>query len=91
MHPSVSSVACQLTATGFSSRMVDMHRVESTSIDSVGYEDGDLYVRFLENRETYVYYDVEEAVYDGLMAAESMGKFVNQRIKPHYRCDKVHQ
>ena len=59
-----------------------MH-VESSSIDSVGYDPVTqrLYVRFVESGAAYVYADVPESVFDQLLAAGSKGRYFNQMIR----------
>jgi len=56
--------------------------VVSSNIRSIGY---DASARVLEvefnNGTVYQYYDVPEELYDGLMAAESHGKFFASYIK----------
>jgi len=37
----------------------------------------------------YQYFDVPRAVYQELIAADSIGAYVNQVIKPRYRCTKI--
>jgi hypothetical protein len=63
-----------------------MQPVESSSIAAIGYsaESRELYVRFRESGETYVYFDVEARVADEFMSAESKGAFFNRRIKDRY-------
>jgi hypothetical protein len=41
------------------------------------------------NGNVYQYFDVPEAVYDELMRAESIGKFLNANIKDNYRCVRL--
>ena len=62
-----------------------LRRVESSSVDSIGYDPGTrrLYVRFVGGRG-YVYYDVDRSVFDALSAADSKGRFVNSEIKGAY-------
>jgi hypothetical protein len=62
-----------------------MHRVpvESSSIDSVGYEKNVLEVRF-RNGGLYQYFDVPESVLASLMRADSKGAFLNQQIRGRY-------
>ena len=38
---------------------------------------------------TYDYLDVPPRVVDEFLEAESLGRFVNWRIKPHYRYEKA--
>lgn len=60
-----------------------LQRVESSSIDAVGYDPDSrrLFVRFLGSGHAYVYYDVSQSVFDGLLAADSKGRFLNSEIK----------
>lgn len=62
-----------------------MHRVpvESSSIDSVGYEKNVLEVRF-RNGGLYQFFDVPERTLVRLMLAESKGQFFNQHIRGRY-------
>lgn len=62
-----------------------MHRVpvESSSIDSVGYEKEVLEVCF-RNGGLYQYLDVPESVLASLMHADSKGRFFNQQIRGRY-------
>ena len=62
-----------------------MHRipVESSMIDSIGYEKNVLEVRF-RNGGLYQYLDVPESVLGQLMNAPSKGRFFNQRIRGRY-------
>jgi hypothetical protein len=67
-----------------------MHRmpVESSSIDSVGYERNVLEVRF-RNGGLYQYLDVPEQAVVSLMRAESKGRFFNQQIRGRYPALKL--
>ena len=72
-------------------KRMDRKYVSSSNIASIGYNSIDqiLEVEFL-NGAIYQYYDVPEALYEGLMAAESHGKFLNEYIKKGgYRYDRV--
>jgi len=62
-----------------------MHRipVESSMIDSIGYEKNVLEVRFC-NGGLYQYLDVPESVLAQLMRANSKGRFFNQQIRGRY-------
>ena len=64
-----------------------IRRVESSSIDAVGYdpETRRLYLRFIGSGNAYVYEDVPASIFDQLMRAESKGGFVNTMIKGSYR------
>lgn len=62
-----------------------MHRVpvESSMLDSIGYEKNVLEVRF-NNGGLYQYRDVPEPVLSELMRADSKGRFFNQNIRGRY-------
>lgn len=70
--------------------MPDMVPVVSSNLSSVGYEaeTQTLYVTFT-NGSTYTYEAVPEDVYQGLLSAESVGKYLNQNVKGHYDYRKV--
>ena len=63
--------------------MPEMHEVESSAIEAVGYDPAarELHVRF-KDTGLYVYSGVEEKVAAELLAAESKGAYFNQEIKP---------
>ena len=56
--------------------------VSSSNIASIGYDPGNmvLEIEFLSG-SVYQYYDVPQSIYDGLMAADSHGKFLAVYIK----------
>jgi KTSC domain len=58
--------------------------VGSTSLDSVGYEDEVLEVRF-NNGGVYRYFGVPARVHRELLRAESKGRFFNRVIRDGYR------
>jgi hypothetical protein len=62
-----------------------MHRipVESSVIDSIGFEKNVLEVRFC-NGGLYQYLDVPESVLAQLMRATSKGRFFNQQVRGRY-------
>lgn len=62
--------------------------VESTSLDCVGYEDEVLEVRF-NNGGVYRYYGVPKEVREGLMQADSKGRFFNAEIRGVYRAARL--
>jgi hypothetical protein len=66
--------------------MPRMHRVDSTSIEAIGYDrrTGELYVRFLESGDRYVYREVEEEVFEEFLCADSKGNYFNREIKGEY-------
>lgn len=62
--------------------------VESSSVRSVGYEQGVLEVEFL-NGGVYQYVDVPPEEHAALLAADSIGRYVNLEIKPFYSVRQV--
>lgn len=67
-----------------------MHRVpvESSSIESIGYEKNVLEIGF-RNGGVYQYFDVPEETLVMLMRAESKGRFFNQHVRGHYPGGRV--
>jgi KTSC domain-containing protein len=67
-----------------------VHRVavESSVIDSVGYEDKVLEVRF-SNGGLYRYFGVPPEVCFDLLKADSIGRFFNDRIRGSYSCKRL--
>lgn len=70
-----------------------MVRVESSSIDAVGYDSTGrrLVVRFLGSGRTYVYLGVDAATFDELLSAPSKGRYLNSHIKgafPYHRLER---
>lgn len=64
--------------------------VDSSSIRRVGYEEDRkiLYVQFIDG-DLYEYFDVPVGDFIHLLQAESIGWFVNKRIKPYYDYRKL--
>jgi hypothetical protein len=64
--------------------------VESSSLASVGYDANSrsLEVQFVHGA-IYVYSDVPLEVFEGLMAAESKGRYLNSNIRDVYQDFKV--
>jgi len=71
--------------------MPEMQYVDSKNIEAIGYDANtqELHVRFLKSGETYVYYAVEEWVFNEIMQADSKGKYLNAKIKPNYQYGKL--
>ena len=73
----------------FSEPRVQWTRINgSTTIKSVGYSDGNLYVAF-KPRGMYVYYHVPVMIYRRFLKAPSKGKFLWARIRDVYDFDKL--
>ena len=64
--------------------------VESSVIRSVGYEKetSTLEVEFHSDK-VYRYFAVPHSVYDGLMTADSVGAYFNQRVRDRYPEQRV--
>lgn len=69
--------------------MTEMQSVESSNIDSVGYDADNkrLTIRFLTGK-TYHYNGVDPGTLDEFMKAESKGKFFHANIKGKYEFEK---
>jgi KTSC domain len=67
---------------------VNRQDVSSSNLKSVGWEDNVLEVEFLDGG-LYQYFDVPEAVYLGLMQAESAGKYFWANVRGAYRYARV--
>ncbi|WP_350274760.1 KTSC domain-containing protein [Kribbella sp. HUAS MG21] len=57
--------------------------VNSSSVRSVGWSDGTLELEYV-NGDIYQYFDVPQPTYAALLAAPSIGAYVNKDIKPYY-------
>ncbi|TDO34303.1 KTSC domain-containing protein [Kribbella sp. VKM Ac-2527] len=62
--------------------------VNSSSVRSVGWQDGTLELEYVGG-SVYQYYDVPQPTYAGLLAAESIGNYVNTEIKPYYEFREI--
>ena len=71
--------------------MPEMHFVDSSNIEAIGYEKDaqELHVRFLKSGETYVYFGVEEWVFQEIMQSDSKGIYLNTNVKSRYQCGKL--
>ncbi|MBL1418057.1 MAG: KTSC domain-containing protein [Moritella sp.] len=69
---------------------MDMINVDSSNVAAVGYDE-DSYTLQVEfnNGGTYQYFDVPEHLFEGLRDAGSVGGFLAENIKGHYRYSKV--
>lgn len=64
--------------------------VQSSSLESVGFDAGVLEVSF-RNGGLYRYFDVPVIVFLRLLRAESKGRFFNLEIRDAYRSERVRQ
>ncbi len=70
---------------------IHMQRIPVTSSDisSIGYENDVLEIEFHSGKSVYQYFQVPEHEYQGLMNAQSHGKYFNQNIKNKYITKKI--
>ena len=61
---------------------MEMVKVTSSNVVAVGYEENELYVDYKSG--SYVYNGVPKKVYDGLLRAESKGKYMWAEVKGKY-------
>jgi hypothetical protein len=64
--------------------------VQSTAVSKVAYDPAreSLYVLYVRG-ETFEYFKVPETVYREFLAADSKGRFLNQRLKGRYGCTSI--
>jgi len=69
-----------------STTAIEMHEVDSSAVQAVGYdvETQTLRVRF-NSGHTYDYQGVPQGTYDELMAVDSVGRFLHRHIKGVYQ------
>ena len=61
----------------------------SSNVESVGWLNESLYVKFQRNNTLYRYDGVERAVYDEALKADSIGKYLVANVKDKYKVTKV--
>ena len=71
--------------------MPEMHFVDSSNVEAIGYDPDaqEIHVRFVKSGETYVYYGVEEWVFQEFLQTESKGIYLNTSIKGRYQYGKL--
>ena len=62
--------------------------VASSNIDSVGYENRILHIRF-RSGDLYEYYGVPQSVYLGLLSASSVGQYFHSQVKGRYEYRQI--
>ena len=69
--------------------MPEMIYVDSSNVESIGYDDEkqELHVRFLSGGY-YIYHEVPRQIFDDLMNAPSKGSFLNREMKGVYQFTK---
>jgi hypothetical protein len=83
-------ISCRPLGEMTSGELMKLISVRSSSIRRVGYEVDQriLYVQFIDG-DLYEYFDVPVGDFIDLLHAESIGWFVNKRIKPYYDYRKL--
>jgi hypothetical protein len=68
-----------------------MPEVESSAVSRIGYQKPRrlLYVTYKDSGGSYVYIDVPPREWHALLKADSKGVFINKRIKPRYKCQRL--
>jgi len=69
---------------------VAMTKVNSSNVDEIGYDEATqiVYVRFLNN-SLYIYKNVPEVVYQGLLIAPSIGSYLHRNFKNVYPYERL--
>ena len=62
--------------------------VNSSSVRSVGWSDGTLELEYVSG-DVYQYYEVPQPTYAALLAAPSIGAYINKHIKPYFEFREV--
>jgi hypothetical protein len=63
-------------------------KLDSSNLAGCQWEDGTLRIMFVSGQE-YEYTGVDQAVYDGLVMADSPGRYFNDQIKNKYSARKL--
>lgn len=68
-----------------------MPYVQSSALEQVSYDEKTHTLRatFRETHRTYIYEDVPQEVYDGLIFADSLGGYFNAHIRNHFPFHEV--
>ena len=69
---------------------MDRVPVQSSNVAEVGYDPTTMTLEVaFRNGTVYQYFDIPEILYQELLHAESVGKFLNTQIKNNYRYVKL--
>ena len=70
--------------------MPELHYVDSSTVETIGYDPDtrELHVHFTRSGN-YVYFEVEEWVFNDFLQAESKGQYLNQQIRGVYSYEKT--
>ena len=69
---------------------IELKAVESSFLSKAGYDPATktLAIQMKNNSDTYLYKEVPQAVYDGLLAADSKGGYYVKNIKGKFATDR---
>lgn len=69
---------------------IELKPVESTFLAQVGYDPATqvLAIQMVNSSDVYYYAEVPQAIYDGLLAADSKGAYYVDRIKGHFEATR---
>lgn len=69
---------------------MEMISVSSSNVSAIGYDDdtSTLQIGFNDG-SLYQYFDVPRQIYEGLLGADSVGRYLNQNVKGIYRYSRV--
>jgi len=72
-------------------RCLYMPYVQSTALEQVSYDEAahTLWARFRNSGRTYVYHDVPQELYDGLIFSDSLGAYFNAHIRDQFDFEEV--
>lgn len=67
-----------------------MTQVQSSNVEAIGYDadQSELYVRFASG-DTYIYLTVDPSLYEGLLSAASVGRYLNDNVKSSHEYHRL--
>jgi len=70
-----------------------MPYVQSSALERLSYDEEQhiLCATFRETHRTYVYEEVPQEVYDGLIFSDSLGRYFNTHIRDHFPFHEIKQ
>lgn len=64
--------------------------VRSSNVAEVGYEQESLILEVVfHDGSIYHYFDVPQTIFEQMIGSESVGRFLNEHIKGHYRYSRL--
>lgn len=69
-----------------------MMKMSSSAILSIDFDPLQNHLDVLyKNESLYRYYDIQPEIVEALNQAASKGRFINETIKPNYRCQRIYK